>query len=103
MISKRLLETLAMLIIGDSVLALISPSRHVSLWLSGPSWWERTWSPMVRRPALTRILGLVGLSLGVWLAWREQPPAPMLGRTTGTLAPNGRIRHWAARLAEAMQ
>ena len=97
--TRRLLETIAMLMIGDSVLALISPSRHVSLWTSGPRWWERTFEPLVYHPRLTRALGALGLVLGVWLAWRQEPAAPR--RLRGNLGRNG--RRWPQRLAEAMQ
>jgi hypothetical protein len=89
------LETIAMMMIGDSVLALISPTRHVGLWLGGPRWWERTCSPFVRRPGLTRLAGLAGLGLGVWLAWRQEPKAAASARHT-----NGRLSRY---LPEAMR
>ena len=85
MIARRLIETLAMTIIGDSLLCVISPRRHVSLWASGPKWWQRAATPFVRRPGLTRALGTVGVAFGVWLASRQQPPVPItrrLGRST---------------------
>jgi hypothetical protein len=92
-----MLETLAMLMIGDSVLALISPRRHVALWISGPGFWQRTVTPLLRRPNLVRTLGLAGLVAGVWLAWREEPAAPLPRREVSS------GRRWARRLAEAMQ
>jgi len=98
MISKRLLETIAMLMIGDSVLAMLSPRRHLSLWLDGPRWWQRTCQPLVGRPRLIRVLGLLGCGLGLWLAWHEEKPAR---------APHSRSRAkdqgWRGRLAGAMQ
>jgi hypothetical protein len=71
-ISERILETVAMTIIGDSALCVVSPQRHISLWLSGPGWWERTWRPFVRHPALTRALGVFGLGFGLWLATKAE-------------------------------
>ncbi|HEX5245052.1 MAG TPA: hypothetical protein VFW23_17470 [Tepidisphaeraceae bacterium] len=74
MITRRLLETFAMAIIGDSVLCILNPRGHTSLWLNGPAWWERTWRPIVRHPATTRLLGALGLGLGIWLAWKQEEP-----------------------------
>jgi hypothetical protein len=31
--------------------------------------------PLVRHPDLTRMLGAFGLGFGLWLAWRQEPPA----------------------------
>lgn len=75
MVTKRVLETVAMTIIGDSVLCMVSPRRHVSLWMRGPRWWQRMCDPFVRHPDMTRTLGAVGLGIGLWLAWRQEPPA----------------------------
>lgn len=68
MLAKRLLETAAMLMIGDSVLALVEPRRHVDLWAEGPRPWERMVEPFARHPNMTRALGAVGLGVGLWLA-----------------------------------
>ena len=73
MIGKRLMETFAMAIIGDSLLCVVSPRRHLSLWLNGPQWWRHTWEPFVRFPGLTRVLGMLGLGFGLWLAWTQEP------------------------------
>ena len=74
MITRRLLETFAMAIIGDSVLCILSPRGHTSLWMNGPAWWERTWRPIVQHPAITRLLGALGLGLGIWLALKQEQP-----------------------------
>jgi hypothetical protein len=74
-LSKSLLETLAMTIIGDSVLCMVSPRRHLSLWTRGPRLFRRMSEPLVRHPDVTRMLGAFGLGFGLWLAWRQEPPA----------------------------
>ena len=71
MFSERILETLAMLSIGDGVLCAISPERHTKLWLRGPTWWRRAVRPAVDHPEVTRMLGLAGVGFGFWLASRE--------------------------------
>ncbi len=73
MFAKRLVEMVAMLIIGDSFLCLVSPRRHVSLWQGGPAWWDRACDSFVRQSSLTRMLGLAGVGFGVWLAFQQQP------------------------------
>jgi hypothetical protein len=94
-ITNRLLETVAMTIIGDSVLCVLSPRRHISLWLDGPRWWQHAWSPLVRQAGLTRALGVLGLGFGVWLAWRQQPAIRPPVRK--------RVKRWAGDLVEALQ
>lgn len=96
MISRRLMETAAMTIIGDSFLCVLSPRRHTSLWLEGPQWWQRAWKPFVRHPGLTRALGAFGIGFGVWLAWRQEPRAPELPLERASTA-----KRWARTLAEA--
>jgi hypothetical protein len=95
MITRRFLESMAMAIIGDSVLCIVSPQRHTGLWLSGPRWWRETWRPFVKNPNLTRLLGVLGLGFGLWLAWRQEPDMEEIEEE---IAPR-RTR----RLAEAMR
>ena len=74
MFAKRLIETAAMTIIGDGMLCLVSPRRHISLWRSGP--WRGISEPLIRHPDVTRLLGAVGIGFGLWLAWRQEPEVP---------------------------
>ena len=71
LVQKRVLESLAMLTIGDGLLAVLQPRRHVLLWESGPRVWRNSIRPFIRNPGLTRLLGVVGLGLGLWLANRQ--------------------------------
>lgn len=79
MLIRRVTEAFAMMMIGDSVLSLVNPQRHLSLWQDGPRWWEKSVGPFVRHPGSTRLLGLAGLGLGLWLAQRQQPRLPHTG------------------------
>lgn len=68
MIAERVKECIGMMMIGDGVLGLVSPQRHVALWESGPPWWRSMMEPFVDRPTLTRCVGAALLAGGLWLA-----------------------------------
>jgi hypothetical protein len=91
-----MIEVIAMLAIGDHVLAIISPTRHISLWLGGPRWWDRICEAFVRRPTLTRVLGIAGLIAAVWLAWRQEAPVAAEPTQRGD-------SRWPRRLAQVMR
>lgn len=61
-------ETLAMVLIGDAVLGLARPKRHVARWELGPWGPATAWAR--RRPALTRAVAGAELAFGVWYAGR---------------------------------
>ncbi len=65
-------EVLAMCLIGDGVLTAIDPRRHLHLWQRGPEAWEQVVEPFAERPALTRLLGVAEVALGVWLGRRQR-------------------------------
>ena len=68
-------ETLAMVLIGDAVLGLARPRRHLARWQVGP------WAPAMQwgrqRPTLTRALAAGELAIGLWYASRV--PARTMG------------------------
>lgn len=72
MFSERMKECVAMMMIGDGVLAVVDPVRHMSLWERGPSWWRAMIDPFVRQPELTRCIGVAEALAGVWLASRQK-------------------------------
>jgi hypothetical protein len=73
LIRSRIKEVGAMMMVGDGVLALLEPRRHVDLWVEGPKLWRKTMMPFVKRPGITRILGAMELGMGVWVATRQRP------------------------------
>jgi hypothetical protein len=102
MFSRRLLETLAMAIIGDSVLCVVAPRRHTGLWLGGPVWWRKVWRPFVDHPTLTRLLGAAGVAFGLWLA-RTQEPSPAGVATDELGGPNDKYSgHYLLRRAREL-
>lgn len=72
MISRRIKESLGLLMIGDGLLCAIFPRKHVELWDGGgPGACSKAMRMFGERPGLTRSLGAVGVGLGLWLAHRQ--------------------------------
>ncbi len=65
---RNIAELVAMLAIGDGVIALAAPRRHSLLWRFGPEGYKRAMEAFAERPALTRLLAAVEVGLGLWLA-----------------------------------
>jgi hypothetical protein len=74
-IGRRLVECVAMLMIGDGILAVIMPERHMKVWHKGPHLWEMMMRQFIKRPEMTRWLGAVELATGIWLAQKVDPDA----------------------------
>jgi hypothetical protein len=68
---RRGLETLAMLMIGDGLLALAWPRGHVSVWRRGPAGWRRFLDYFAERPMLIAGVGAAEAVAGFWLARRQ--------------------------------
>jgi len=75
---KRCKESIGMMLIGDGVVALLEPTRHVGLWAEGPRLWKGMMKPFVSRPGLTRFVAGLELGLGLWLSSRQDPPKPTI-------------------------
>lgn len=73
MIAQRLKELLAILIIGDGVLALVAPRRHPRLWKFGPQGYQQLMQAFSERPIMKRFSGVGQIGLGLWLASRQWP------------------------------
>lgn len=73
MIVRRITELVAMVLIGDGVVAISAPSRHSLLWRSGPKWWGDFMQDLAGRPNLVRALGAAEAGAGLWLARRQYP------------------------------
>lgn len=71
--ATRILEVVAMTMIGDGVLALVGPCRHAALWRGRSRRWNRMLDTFIERPQLTRAVGALEAAAGVALAswqWR---------------------------------
>lgn len=71
MAERRLLELLAILMVGDGLLALLYPRRHLRLWRFGPRVYEEMVDWQIARPTITRLIGAGVLGAGLLLAERQ--------------------------------
>ena len=70
---KRTAEMAAVFMIGDGLLGLLQPRRHVDLWRSDVAAVDALVKPFSRRPGRRRAYGLVQLAAGLTLAAALRP------------------------------
>jgi hypothetical protein len=63
----------AIVLIGDGLLALMSPERDALAWRMGPEPFRSLMSYMAKRPALTRWVGATQIAVGIWWVLSEEP------------------------------
>jgi hypothetical protein len=68
----RFVEMAAMFMIGDGLLGLVQPERHVALWRRRALGAELTARPFEGRPMRRRIYGAAQIAAGVALAARQR-------------------------------
>lgn len=66
--ARRAAEMAAVFMIGDGLLGLLQPTRHVRLWRSDVGAVDVLVRPFEQRPARRRAYGLLQLAVGVTLA-----------------------------------
>lgn len=72
---RRVLWVVALILIGDGVVAAVMPRRHMLRWSTGPDWYQRAMQPLVDHPAATRAVGLGEAGLAMWWShsMRDRP------------------------------
>ena len=65
---KMSTELVAIMMIGDGMLALLQPRRHMRLWNTGPEPWRKLCTYFEERPAQTMAVGAAFVGIGLWLA-----------------------------------
>ena len=65
---RRSLEMAAVFMIGDGILGLLQPERHVELWRSDVGAVDMLTRPFRRHPARRRIYGVLQIAGGIALA-----------------------------------
>ncbi len=69
--TNRAAEMAATFMIGDGLLGLLQPERHVALWQQRAAGAERVVRPFVGRPGLRRAYAVVQIAAGLALAARQ--------------------------------
>lgn len=72
-IQERVTEIAALLLVGDGVVGMLQPERHVRLWQRGPRTYRAAVEPFVKHPGLTRVLAAAEAAAGLWWASRQRP------------------------------
>ncbi|MFD1950115.1 hypothetical protein ACFSGX_04955 [Sphingomonas arantia] len=67
-------EMCAVFMIGDGLLGMVQPERHLALWQSDVGAVDALTRPFQGRPGRRRAYGAVQFLAGVWLASRMRGP-----------------------------
>ena len=71
---RRTAEMAAVFMIGDGILGLLQPERHVDLWRSDVAAVDLLVRPFGGQPTRRRLYGLAQIAAGVTLAAMLRPP-----------------------------
>ncbi len=70
---RRTAEMAAVFMIGDGLLGLLQPTRHVDLWRSDVAAVDAVVRPFGGRPGRRRLYGVLQIAAGIALATRLRP------------------------------
>ena len=70
MILRRILEIVGLMMVGEAVVMLIRPRRHMQLWHIGPEPVRQLASDLAHHPEATRTIAVLELAFGLWLSLR---------------------------------
>ena len=68
---KRKQHFMAMVLIGDGVMALVHPVRDAQAWKKGPKPWRNLMHFLSEHPSLTRAIGVAQVATGIWWAIQQ--------------------------------
>lgn len=69
----RTAEMAAIFMVGDGLIGLAQPRRHVDLWKKDALGTEMMVAPFVDRPGRRRLYAAAQIAAGLWLASRQRP------------------------------
>jgi len=69
--NSRLIQTLAIGMIGSGIIGAIRPKRHMRPWRFGPNAYRDFIDALANRPRAARLMRIAEAGLGVWLALRN--------------------------------
>ncbi|WP_203309481.1 MULTISPECIES: hypothetical protein [Sphingomonas] len=72
-LAPRVVEMAAIFMVGDGLIGLVQPRRHVDLWKDEALGAEKVVAPFVDRPGRRRLYALVQVAAGLALAARQRP------------------------------
>jgi hypothetical protein len=72
LLARRSAEMAAVFMIGDGMLGLLQPRRHVALWQERSLGAEVLVAPFVDRPGRRRVYALLQIAAGIALAARQR-------------------------------
>ena len=70
---SRAAEMAAIFMVGDGLIGLLQPRRHVDLWKDDALGTEKLVSPFVDRPGRRRLYAVMQIAAGLALAARQRP------------------------------
>jgi hypothetical protein len=70
---RRTAEMAAVFMIGDGLLGVLQPERHVDLWRSRVSGVDALVRPFSAHPGRRRLYGVLQMAAGIALASRQKP------------------------------
>lgn len=78
--SKEWKHFAAMLLIGDGVMALVSPRWDAEAWAVGPAWWKKSMRWFRDSPGLTRMIAVAQIAGGICWALSSESAEPDTAR-----------------------
>lgn len=69
--TRRIMETLAILTVGDGVIAVVSPREHSLLWEVGPEGARKVARFFAENPNYMRLIGAAQITFGLLFALRQ--------------------------------
>ena len=73
----RMKHFLALLLIGDGVVALIRPEHDAAAWSQGPWLWRQAMQHLKKNPTTTRLVATTQIVAGIyWLISEERNRVP---------------------------
>lgn len=73
---RRIVDLMAVAMIGDGALALLLPTEHMKTWICGPQRLRDLINFFAERPGLTRLVGAVEICAAFWWARQSLKGSP---------------------------
>lgn len=69
----RVAEMAAIFMVGDGLVGLVQPRRHIDLWKHDALGAEKTVAPFINRPGRRRAYALAQIAAGLFIASKQRP------------------------------